>query len=144
MVNRVYAVGMLSSPAGGQALLGGLWQELPGLNPVNTTSMSVMFLVPFNAAVAVQVYNRANDVFELVWSTVRVSGFFILSNLVGYAAGLATWSMASRDESTCRSCAASTMRRTSMSVVNLMLIFYLRDFTESRCRRPARAQRCSW
>ena len=129
MVNRVYAVGMLFITS----LVASMWvaygKNFPGLNPVNTTSMSVMFLVPFNAAVVVQVYNRANDRFDFAWLLFKGLAFFILLNLVGYAAGLRNLVHGFEGRINLPFMRGIYDASHVMSVVNLMLIFYLRDFT---------------
>ncbi|HMC97147.1 MAG TPA: hypothetical protein VKG92_05825, partial [Flavobacteriales bacterium] len=88
MVNRVYWIGMLYLVS----LVGAQWlaylQGFPGFNTVNTAVQSVMFLVPFNACVVVQLRNRENDDFD--FAKMLLTGLFLLIviNLIGYAAGL--------------------------------------------------------
>jgi O-antigen ligase len=134
MVNRVYAVGMLFI----LSLVASMWvaygKNFPGLNPLNTTSMSIMFLVPFNAAVVVQVYNRANDDFDMAWELVKGLGLFILVNLLGYAAGLRNLVHGFEGRINLPFMRGIYDASHVMSIVNLMLIFYLRDFA----RRPMR------
>ena len=134
MVNRVYAVGMLFITS----LVISMWvafgKNFPGLNPLNTTSLSVMFLVPFNAAVVVQVYNRANEDFDFSWLLLKSLSFFILLNLVGYAGGLRNLVHGFEGRINLPFMRGIYDASHVMSVINLMLIFYLRDFV----RKPFR------
>ena len=134
MVNRVYAVGMLFITS----LVVSMWvaygKNFPGLNPVNTTSLSIMFLVPFNAAVVVQVYNRANEEFDFAWLLLKSLSFFILLNLVGYAGGLRNLVHGFEGRINLPFMRGIYDASHVMSVINLMLIFYLRDFI----RKPFR------
>jgi hypothetical protein len=134
MVNRVYGVAMLFI----LSLVASMWvafgKNFPGLNPLNTTSMSIMFLVPFNAAVVVQLYNRGNDEFDMAWELVKGLGLFILVNLLGYAAGLRNLVHGFEGRINLPFMRGIYDASHVMSIVNLMLIFYLRDFT----RRPGR------
>ena len=134
MVNRVYAVGMLFITS----LVISMWvaygKNFPGLNPLNTTSLSVMFLVPFNAAVVVQVYNRANEDFDFSWLLLKSLSFFILLNLIGYAGGLRNLVHGFEGRINLPFMRGIYDASHVMSVINLMLIFYLRDFV----RKPFR------
>ncbi|MEZ4757085.1 MAG: O-antigen ligase family protein [Flavobacteriales bacterium] len=134
MVNRVYVVGMLFITS----LVASMWvafgKNFPGLNPLNTTSMSIMFLVPFNAAVVVQIYNRANEEWDMAWELVKGLGFFILLNLLGYAGGLRNLVHGFEGRINLPFMRGIYDASHVMSIVNLMLIFYLKDFT----RKPMR------
>lgn len=134
MVNRKFLVGLFFVLSIANSMWVSLFNAFPGLNFLNTASTSVMLIVPFLAAVVVQVYNRANDDFDFAWMVFKSLSFMILVNLAGYAAGLRNlvhwfpgrinlpFAMGIYD--------ASHL----MSILNLMLIFYLKDFV----KRPVR------
>ncbi len=87
MVNRYFWLGMAYLAA----VAAGYWVTLrigyEGLNPVNVTTQTLVVLVPFPAAVVVQIYNRANSAFN--WSNMVLAGIggLMLMNVLGYAAG---------------------------------------------------------
>ncbi|MBX2977857.1 MAG: O-antigen ligase family protein [Flavobacteriales bacterium] len=127
MVNRVYGVAMLFI----LSLVASMWvafaKGFPGLNMLNTTSLSVMFIVPFNAAVVVQVYNRGNENFDFAWLVLKGLAFFILLNLIGYGAGLRNLVHGFEGRINLPFMRGIYDASHVMSVVNLMLLFYLRD-----------------
>ena len=87
MVNRTYWIGMLFIIS----LIASNWLALfkgfPGLSSMNVMAMSIQFLVPFNAAVVMHVYNRNNENFnfERLFFTGLVA--LMLVNFAGYAIG---------------------------------------------------------
>ena len=129
MVNRVYWMGMAFIAS----LMFSMWvaysKHLVGLNPINTTSQCIMFLVPFNAAVVVHVYNRANDDFD--FSKLIFNGLSLLIgvNVLGYAAGLRNLVHGFPGRINMPFMGGIYDASHLMSILCIMLLFYIRDFT---------------
>lgn len=87
MVNSTYGLTMVFLLMVAASYWVGMRNGYPGLNPVNVSSQSLAMLVPFNAAVVVQVYNRANDRFSWARIILMSIGAVMLLNLVANAAG---------------------------------------------------------
>jgi O-antigen ligase len=134
MVNRVYWLGMLFIVS----LIASMWVALgkgfPGLSTVNVTAASIQFIVPFNAAIVLQVYNRNNPDFDL--SKLLFNGLVLLMvvNFMGYAAGQSNrmhW-FPGRINLPYTMGIYSTAH--IVALLNLFLLFYIRD----PIRRPGR------
>lgn len=127
MVNKVYWIGMLFIIS----LIASYWMALfkgfPGLSSKNVAVMSLQFIVPFNAAVVTQVYNRDNDDFDLAKLILNGLVLLMLINFLGYAAGQSNrmhW-FPGRINLPYTMGIYSTAH--IVALVNLMLLFYIRD-----------------
>jgi O-antigen ligase len=130
MVNRVYWLGMLTLASLVWSMWAGFLRGHPGLNPINTTSFCLVFLVPFNAAVVVQVYNRANDKFDFARMMLYGLSLLILVNFLGYAAGMRNITHQFEGRINLPFMHGLYDAAHLMSIINLMLLFYIKDFTK--------------
>ena len=127
MVNRVYWIGLLYL----LSLVGAQWHALhlgfPGFNTINTLVYSVLFLVPFHAALVVQVHNRDNERFDFAWLVLQGLILLVLVNLVGYAAGQRNLVHGFEGRMNLPYLRGVYDAAHIMSIINLMVLFYLRD-----------------
>ncbi|MCB0791120.1 MAG: O-antigen ligase family protein [Flavobacteriales bacterium] len=128
-VNRVYLYGMLSIISLVASMIVALRNGIPGVNPVNATSMCVMFLVPFNATVVLHVYNRANDDFDFARLMLDGIGLLLLANLAGFAAGIGNLVHHFEGRVNLPFMFGIYDGAHLVALMNLMLLFYIRDFT---------------
>lgn len=129
MVNRNYWLGMAFLTSLCLSMWVALAKNFPGLNPLNTTTMCIMFLVPFNAAVVVQVYNRTNDDFDFARMMFNGLGLLIVVNALGYAAGMRNVVHSFEGRINLPFMRGIYDASHLMSILNLMLLFYIKDFT---------------
>lgn len=70
----------------------GMWVGLRvgyrGLGPLNVSTTSVLYVVPFCAAVIVHIYNRHNDDFNWGKMLMQSIGLFLAVNMLGMLAGI--------------------------------------------------------
>ena len=128
MVNRVYWIGMayLISLAGAQWLA--FARGFPGFNPTNTMMQTIMFMVPFNASIVVQIRNRDNDDFD--FARMLLTGIFLLIviNLMGYATGLRNVIHGLDGRMNLPFLRGVYDAAHLMSIVNLILLFRIKNF----------------
>lgn len=134
MLNRKFIVGFLFTLSIATSMWVSLFNAFPGLNVVNTASTSIMLIVPFLAAVVVQIYNRANDDFDFAWLVFKGLTVLIIVNLLGYAAGLRNLVHWFPGRINLPFLIGIYDASHLMSILNLMLLFYLKDFV----KRPVR------
>ncbi len=132
ITNRTYLWGMLAIAS----LIVSYWRALalhfPGLNPVNTTAQSIMFLAPFNAAIVVHVTNRDRRDFDFARMMFLSISLLVGVNLLGYGAGLRNLVHGFEGRINLPFMRGIYDAAHLMSILNLMLLFYIKDFS----RRP--------
>lgn len=128
MVNRVYWVGLLSLVS----LIVSMWtafsQGFPGLNLINTICYTIVYLVPFHAAIVVQIRNRDRDDFDFARLLMNGLALLVVVNLLGWIAGLRNVIHKFDDRISLPFLRGIYDASHLMSLINLILLFYLKDF----------------
>ena len=136
MVNGVYWV----TTAYIASLISSYWlghlvfHSFPGLNPININAQSVMFLAPFNAALVVHMYNRSNERFDFAWLTLKSLILLIAVNFVGYVAGIHNAVHGFEGRINLPFFIVMYDGAHVLSIINLMLLFYLKDYEKAPLR----------
>ena len=112
----------------------GLHYHSPVLKPANATAMAVQFTIPFFAAVIVQLYNRNRDGFD--WSAMILKGLLLLEglNILGMGAGLHNKLHSFEGRASFPFVLGIYEAAHLLSFINLMLLFYFRDFEKKPLR----------
>ncbi len=130
MVNRVYWIGLLFL----FSLIGSMWKAFmegfPGMNMLNTTAYSIMFLAPFHAAIVVQIRNRDQEDFDFSLMLLKSLVLLVLLNLAGSAAGMQNVVHKFEGRINLPFLLGIYDAAHLMSVINLMLLFYMKDFVK--------------
>lgn len=106
----------------------------PIVNSGNAPVLMLLFLVPFNASVVVQVYNRERDGFDMAWLVLKGLLLLLGINILGYAAGLHNLLHSFAGRISLPFMMGIYDSAHILAFVNLMLLFYIRDFRQ----RPLR------
>lgn len=134
MVNRVYYIGMLFI----LSLIASMWVALfkgfPGLSSVNVLAVSIQFIVPFNAAMVVQVYNRNNDDFSLARLIFHGLVLLMIVNFAGYAIGHTNRMHGFEGRINLPYTMGIYSTAHIVAILNLILLFYIKE----PVRRPGR------
>lgn len=109
------------------SVLLGLHYHSPVLKSTNATAIIVMALVPFPAAVIVQIYNRHQDGFDYAALLLKGLLFLVGANLLGVAAGLHNGLHSFSDRMSFPFVLGIYESAHVLAFINLILIFYLRD-----------------
>ena len=132
MVNRTYGLTMVYL----LFMAAGYWisylRGYDGLNPVNSTTQGLSVLIPFNAAIIVQIYNRANERFNFTKLVLGGLVALMLLNLVAYAGGVRAFGHSFEGRISFPFLSGIYDGAHILSVICLMLVFYLTDVI----RRP--------
>lgn len=127
MVDHRYLVGMAYIVS----LVGCYWYALrlgfPGLNVLNVSSMSIMFLVPFNAAIVVRLYNQDHEDFDYAGLMIWGLSILLVTNFIGYAAGFRNLVHGFEGRINLPFMRGIYDAAHLMSILNLMLLFKIRD-----------------
>jgi len=128
MVGRVYWVGLLYL----LSLVGSMWKAFsegfPGLNLLNTICYTILFLAPFHAAIVVQIRNRDQEDFDFARLLLNGLSLLVVVNLLGLAAGMQNVVHKFEGRLNMPFLRGIYDAAHLMSVINLMLLFYLKDF----------------
>lgn len=135
MFNRVYTVGLLYGLSLAASNWVGLTVGFPGLNPINVTTISLVVLLPFHAALVVRIRNRHDPGFDFSRLVLNSLLLLVAVNLLGYAAGLRTVVHGFEGRINLPFLRGIYDAAHLMSVINLMLLFYLGGFV----KRPLQA-----
>lgn len=135
MVNVNYGLALLFLVASAVSYWVAFKHGYPGLNPINTASQSVAVLVPFHAAIVVQVYNRDDPAFNFSSLLLKAMGLLVLVNLAGYAAGISNLVHAFPGRVSMPFMAGIYDGAHLLAVICLMLLFHLGGFR----KRPVQA-----
>lgn len=106
----------------------------PGMNPINTTSYTILFAVPFNAAVIMNLYNRNNEKHDIAKMVLLGLGTLILVNFLGFAAGMRNLVHGFEGRINLPFMRGIYDASHLMSMINLMLLFYIKDFKKNPLR----------
>lgn len=106
----------------------------PGLNIVNTAFYSMLFIVPFNAAVITHLYNKDNDEYDLSRMILYGLSVLIIVNILGFAAGLRNLIHGFEGRINLPFMRGIYDASHIMSIINLMLLFYIKDFSKNPLR----------
>lgn len=112
----------------------GLRNGIPGVNAGNAMLASIMFLAPFNAAVIVQYYNKDDPDFDFARLLLLSLGLLVAINVVGWAGGVRSRGFSVEGRANFPFIRGVYTGAHLLSVVTLILLFFLRDFN----RRPIR------
>lgn len=128
VVNGTFWTCMLALISFAASVLLGLHYHSPVLKPSNATAIIAMALFPFPAAVVVQIYNRHEDGFD--FAALLLKGLLLLvgANLLGVGAGLHNGLHSFSDRTSFPFVLGIYESAHLLAFINLMLIFYLRDF----------------
>ncbi|MCB0769797.1 MAG: O-antigen ligase family protein [Flavobacteriales bacterium] len=128
MVNRVYWVGLAFL----LSLVSSMWiafmEGFPGLNMLNMVAYMILYLAPFHAAIVVQIRNRGQDDFDFAKLLLKGLSLLIVFNLLGVALGMQNVVHKFEGRINLPFLRGIYDAAHLMSVVNLMLLFYLKDF----------------
>jgi hypothetical protein len=128
VVNRVYWLSLLYL----LSLVGSIWYAwltgFPGFNQVNVIVQSLLYVVPFHAAMVVQIHNRDNDDFNFSALILKGLSLLILVNLLGYAAGLRNVVHFFEGRMNLPFLRGLYDAAHLMSIINLMLLLYFKNF----------------
>jgi O-antigen ligase len=134
VVNRSYwlAVATLVSMASGMWIA--LQRGFPGFETFNTLMQSLLILLPFQAAVVVQVVNREDPDFNFSDLFLKALVALVLFNFLGYAAGHSNLVHYFAGRINLPYIRGLYDAAHLLSIINLMLLFQIKDFM----RRPGR------
>jgi O-antigen ligase len=130
MVTRKYWVGLFFL----LSLAGSYWQafmdKFPGMILVNAIGYSVLYLVPYHAAIVVQIRNRDNDDFNFGLMLLKSMLLLVFVNFAGAAIGYQN--VVHRFEGRLNLPFLMGIYDAAhlLSIINLMLLFYLKDFVK--------------
>ena len=120
------------------SLIASMWvsymNNFPGLNPVNTTSYSILFAIPFNAAVILNLYNKDDEDHDFAKMILWGLSALILVNFLGFAAGMRNLVHGFEGRINLPFMRGIYDASHLMSMINLMLIFYIKDFSKNPFR----------
>lgn len=112
----------------------GLYHKSPMINPANGFLLIVLFFVPFLSSVVVQVYNRNDRDFNMAWLILKGFFAYLAFNLMGMALGIRNLLHAFPGRASPPYAMGIYDAAHMLSIVNLMLLFYLRDFRKDPLR----------
>ena len=128
VVTRLYWVGLLFL----LTLVWSMWKAqsegFPSLQFGNTFAFSIMFLVPFHAAIVVQIRNRDQQEFDFAHLVLKSLSILVFVNLVGYAAGLQNAVHRIEGRINLPFLLGIYDAAHLLALINLMLLFYMKDF----------------
>lgn len=134
MVTRLYWIGLLFL----LTLIWSMWkarsESFPSLQFGNTMAFTIMFIVPFHAAIVVQIRNRDQEDFDFAYLVLKSLSILVLVNIVGYAVGLQNVVHHIDGRINLPFLLGIYDAAHLLSLINLMLLFYLKDFA----RKPYR------
>ena len=108
----------------------GLRGGIPGLNSGNVLLSCLLFAAPFNAAVVVQFYHRDDDHFSFSTLLLKSLGLLIAINVLGYVAGIRSFGHSFEGRANFPFIRGIYTGAHVLSIISLMLLFHLRDFTK--------------
>jgi O-antigen ligase len=125
--NRVYLIGVMFSFSLVAALLIGLRNHMPGMNPLNTFTQCIQFVLPFTACVIVQLVNRDNERYDFARLLFTSLTLLLAINYLGVAAGMRNLVHSFPDRIAMPFINGIYDSGHVLCLVNLMLLSYLRD-----------------
>jgi O-antigen ligase len=112
----------------------GLHYHSPVINQANGMLLIVLFYAPFLSSVIVQVYNREDPEFDMSWLMMRGFIAYLVVNLLGMAVGMRNLLHFFPGRASPPFAMGIYDTAHVLSMVNLMLLFYLRDFKANPMR----------
>jgi O-antigen ligase len=112
----------------------GLHYHSPVINQANGMLLIVLFYAPFLSSVIVQVYNRDDPEFDMSWLMMRGFIAYLVVNLLGMAVGMRNLLHFFPGRASPPFAMGIYDTAHVLSMVNLMLLFYLRDFKANPMR----------
>ncbi|MBK9421090.1 MAG: O-antigen ligase family protein [Flavobacteriales bacterium] len=106
----------------------GLHYQSPVINQANGLLLIVLFYAPFLSSVIVQVYNRDDPDFDMAWLMMKGFMAYLVFNLLGMAIGMRNLLHFFPGRASPPFAMGIYDTAHILSMVNLMLLFYLRDF----------------
>ncbi len=134
VVNGTFWVCLLALLSFAVSVIMGLHYHSPVLKPSNATAIIAMALLPFPAAVVVNIYNRHHDGFDFAELLLKSLLILVAANLLGVGAGLHNGLHSFSDRTSFPFVLGIYESAHLLSFINLILLFYLRDFST----KPAR------
>lgn len=108
--------------------------NFPGLNTVNTAFYSLLFIVPFNAAVIMHLYNKDNEEHDMAKMILYGLSALIIVNFFGFAVGLRNLVHGFEGRINLPFMRGIYDASHILSLINLMLLFYIKDFSKNPVR----------
>ncbi len=134
MVTGAYWVGLLFL----LTLVWSFWKAqsegFPSLQTGNTFAFTIMFLVPFHAAIVVHIRNRDQPDFDFSLLLLKSLSILVFVNILGYAAGLQNVVHRIEGRINLPFLLGIYDAAHLLAIINLMLLFYMKDFA----RKPYR------
>ena len=117
------------------SLVASMWvsyaNNFPGLNLVNTLAYSVLFLVPINASVIVNIYNKKNADYDIARMILIGLSILIIVNFIGFFGGLRNLVHGFEGRINLPFMRGIYDASHLLSIINLMLLYYIRNFKEN-------------
>ncbi len=132
LVNRVYWLSLAFLLSMVAAMWMALFKGFPGYNAMNTIGQTIVILVPFHAAVVLRIVNRDDPGFDMAGLVLKSLVLLIGINFLGYAAGMSNLVHAFPGRISLPFMRGIYDAAHLLSIINLMLLFYMKDFS----RRP--------
>ena len=134
VVNRKFYLVMAALTSISVSVLVGLHYKSPVINQANGMLLIILFYVPFLSSVVLQVYNRNDPHFSFVWLILKGFFAYLAFNLAGIAIGLRNLLHFFPGRASPPFAMGIYDAAHMLSIVNLMLLFYLRDFRSNPMR----------
>ena len=112
----------------------GLYYKSPVINQANGLLLVVLFFVPFLSSVVIQVYNRNDPDFDLAWLVLKGFFAYLALNLLGMSLGIRNFLHSFPGRASPPYAMGIYDAAHMLSIVNLMLLFHLRDFKSNPMR----------
>ncbi len=136
-VNGVYGLCMAALLSIAFSVQLGLHYHSPVLNPINRTVLILVFLLPFNAAVVVQLYNRGHDGYDFAEQFLKGLLLLVGLNLVAYAGGMRNQLHSFEGRVSFPFVMGIYDSAHLLAFINLILLGYLRDIARNPLRFAA-------
>ena len=117
----------------------GLHYNSPVIDNVNGMLLITLFYAPFLSSVVVQAYNQSQPNFNMAWLILKGFFAYILFNLLGMAAGMRNLFHSFPGRASPPFAAGIYDAAHLLAIVDLMLLFQLRDFRSNPLRWVAMA-----
>ena len=134
LVNGKFLLVMAALTSISASVLLGLHYHSPVINNANGFLLIVLFYAPFLSSVVVQVYNRHDPDFNMAWLVMKGFLAYLVFNLIGMAIGLRNLLHFFPGRASPPFAMGIYDAAHMLSIVNLMLLFHLRDFKSNPLR----------
>lgn len=134
LVNGKFLLVMAALTSISASVLLGLHYHSPVINNANGFLLIVLFYAPFLSSVVVQLYNRHDPDFNMAWLVMKGFLAYLVFNLIGMAIGLRNLLHFFPGRASPPFAMGIYDAAHMLSIVNLMLLFHLRDFKSNPLR----------